>query len=399
MSISYFQPHNLLPLQAMKNLGYAFAFCLGLGLLSCSSPNKNNDDKMTSTISKEAFGKLSDGQDAELFTLKNTNGMVVQITNYGGIVTKITAPDKNGNWEDVVLGFDSLSTYEKGHPFFGALVGRYGNRIAKGKFTLDGQEYKLAINDGENTLHGGKKGFDKVIWNAKEIQKDSTVALELTYKSVDGEEGYPGNLQVKVTYTLSNDNALTIDYEATTDKSTVVNLTNHSYFNLSGMKRDILGHELTLNANKMVPVNKTLIPTGNLLDVAGTPFDFNTPKLLGKDINQVDDEQIKNGGGYDHTWVINRTDSGNMLFAKVKDPENGRVMEVYTTEPGVQLYTGNFLDGSLKGKNATFSKRFGFCLETQHFPDSPNQPQFPSTVLKPGETYRTTTQYKFSAEK
>ena len=354
---------------------------------------------MTSTISKEAFGKLSDGQDAALFTLKNTNGMVVQITNYGGIVTKITAPDKNGNWEDVVLGFDSLSTYEKGHPFFGALVGRYGNRIAKGKFTLDGQEYKLAINDGENTLHGGKKGFDKVIWNAKEIQKDSTVALELTYKSVDGEEGYPGNLQVKVTYTLSNDNALTIDYEATTDKSTVVNLTNHSYFNLSGMKRDILGHELTLNANKMVPVNTTLIPTGNLLDVAGTPFDFNTPKLLGKDINQVDDEQIKNGGGYDHTWVINRTDSGNMLFAKVKDPENGRVMEVYTTEPGVQLYTGNFLDGSLKGKNATFSKRFGFCLETQHFPDSPNQPQFPSTVLKPGETYRTTTQYKFSAEK
>jgi aldose 1-epimerase len=383
----------------MKNLGYAFAFCLGLGLLSCSSPNKNNDDKMTSTITKQAFGKLSDGQAADLFTLTNIHGMVVQITNYGGIVTKITAPDKNGNWEDVVLGFDSLATYEKGHPFFGALVGRYGNRIAKGKFTLDGKEYNLAINDGENSLHGGKKGFDKVIWNAREIQEDSTVSLELTYESVDGEEGYPGNLQVKVTYTLTNDNGLTIDYEATTDKPTVVNLTNHSYFNLSGMKRDILGHELTLNAKKMVPVNKNLIPTGNLLDVADTPFDFNTPKLLGKDINQVENEQIKNGGGYDHTWVINRTESGNMLFAKVKDPENGRVMEVYTTEPGVQLYSGNFLNGSLTGKNATFSKRFGFCLETQHFPDSPNQPQFPSTVLKPGETYKTTTQYKFLVEK
>ncbi|WP_149242524.1 aldose epimerase family protein [Dyadobacter sp. 32] len=381
----------------MKKISMLFTALIGIALTSCNQTQKE-EKKMTSTISKEEFGELPDGKKADLYTLTNGNGMVVRICNYGGIITQLTAADKNGKWEDVVLGFDSLSTYLNGHPFFGALVGRYGNRIARGKFTLDGKEYSLPINNGPNSLHGGIKGFDKKLWNAIEIKNDSIVGLELTYESADGEEGFPGKLNVKVTYTLSNDNGLLIDYEATTDKSTIVNLTNHSYFNLTGMKKDILGHEVSILSDSLVAVDGTLIPTGKLMAVAGTPFDFREPTLVGKRIDQTENEQIKNGGGYDHCWVINRTNNDLIPFATVRDPESGRFMEVSTTEPAVQFYTGNFLDGSLKGKNATYGKRFGLCLETQHYPDSPNQPQFPTTTLKPGETYRTSTKYTFSVK-
>jgi aldose 1-epimerase len=380
----------------MKKLPILLTALIGFGLFSCSQTK--NEEKMISTISKETFGELPDGQKADLYTLTNGNGMTVNITNYGGIITKLTAPDKKGEWTDVVLGFDSLQPYLAENPFFGALVGRYGNRIAKGKFTLEGKEYSLAINNGPNALHGGKKGFDKQLWKATEIKEDSIVGLQLEYLSKDMEEGYPGNLTVKVTYTLDNDNSLTIKYRATTDKTTVINLTNHSYFNLTGLKRDILDHEVSIASDSIVPVDTTLIPTGKLRAVEGTPFDFRKPVKINAGINKTEDEQIKNGGGYDHCWVLKRTEPGLMLFATVKEPESGRFMEVFTTEPAVQFYTGNFLDGSLKGKNATFSKRFGFCLETEHYPDSPNQPQFPSTVLKPGDTYETTTKYRFSAK-
>lgn len=380
----------------MKKITYLFTALVGLALAGCSKTNDKQE--MISTISKEVFGDLPDGQTADLYTLTNKNGMTVNITNYGGIITKLTAADKKGEWADVVLGFDSLAPYLGEHPFFGALVGRFGNRIANGKFTLNGTEYKLAINNGPNSLHGGIKGFDKVLWKATEVKEDSTVGLKLEYTSKDMEEGYPGNLNVTVVYTLTNDNSLSIDYTATTDKETVVNLTNHSYFNLTGLKRDILGHEVTILSDSIVPVNKELIPTGKLRAVEGTPFDFRKATVVGAGIDKTDDEQIKNGGGYDHCWVINRTDKGLIPFATVKDPESGRFMEVFTTEPAVQFYTGNFLDGGLKGKGATFGKRFGLCLETEHYPDAPNQPQFPSTSLKPGDTYRTTTVYKFSAK-
>lgn len=380
----------------MRRIPFLLTALVGLAIFSCSKTK--NEEKMISTISKEAFGQLPDGQQADLYTLTNANGMTVNITNYGGIITKLTAPDKNGHWADVVLGFDSLAPYLSGHPFFGALVGRYGNRIAKGKFKLNGQEYSLAINNGPNALHGGTKGFDKVIWKATEIKQDSVVGLQLEYTSKDMEEGYPGNLTVKVVYTLDNENALTIDYTATTDKPTVVNLTNHSYFNLTGLKRDILDHEVTIASDSIVPVDTTLIPTGKLRAVEGTPFDFRKATKVGAGIDKVEDEQIKAGGGYDHCWVLKRSGDGLEKFATVKDPESGRVMEVFTTEPGVQFYTGNFLDGKLTGKGATYSKRFGLCLETEHYPDSPNQPQFPTTTLNPGETYKTTTKYKFSAQ-
>ncbi|PSL26763.1 aldose epimerase family protein [Dyadobacter jiangsuensis] len=380
----------------MRRIPFLLTALVGLAIFSCSKTK--NEEKMISTISKEAFGQLPDGQQADLYTLTNANGMTVNITNYGGIITKLTAPDKNGEWADVVLGFDSLAPYLSGHPFFGALVGRYGNRIAKGKFKLNGQEYSLAINNGPNALHGGTKGFDKVIWKATEIKQDSIVGLQLEYTSKDMEEGYPGNLTVKVVYTLDNENALTIDYTASTDKPTVVNLTNHSYFNLTGLKRDILDHEVTIASDSIVPVDTTLIPTGKLRAVEGTPFDFRKATKVGAGIDKVEDEQIKAGGGYDHCWVLKRSGDGLVQFATVKDPESGRVMEVFTTEPGVQFYTGNFLDGKLTGKGATYSKRFGLCLETEHYPDSPNQPQFPTTTLNPGETYKTTTKYKFSAK-
>ena len=342
------------------------------------------------------FGEV-DGQKVNLYTLKNKNGVVVKITNYGGIITSISTPDKDGKVEDIVLGYDSLKGYlNKETPYFGALVGRYGNRIAKGKFKLDGKEYSLVINNGVNHLHGGTKGFDKVVWQAEEIKTDSSQGLNLQYTSKDMEEGYPGTLKVSVKYTLFNDNSLRIDYEATSDKNTVINLTNHSYFNLAGKgAKDILNHEVSLNSSAFLPVDKDLIPTGKSKNVEGTPFDFRKLTPIGKHINDKD-EQIKFGGGFDHCWVLDKKENSLSLAATVVEPQSGRKMEVFTTEPGIQFYTGNFLDGKIKGKNdAVYNYRSGLCLETEHFPDSPNQKNFPTVVLKSGETYKTTTIYKF----
>ncbi|MBC8101292.1 MAG: galactose mutarotase [Cytophagales bacterium] len=359
------------------------------------------------TVKQKAFGKLPDGTAVTLYTLTNASGAQVAIMNYGGTVVSLKVPDRKGKMDDITLGFDSIAGYLKeSNPYFGALIGRYGNRIASGKFTLDGAAYTLAVNNGPNSLHGGKKGFDKVVWSANPaaVTPDGGVGLELSYLSKDGEEGYPGNLNVKVVYTLTSDNALKIDYTATTDKTTVINLTNHAYFNLNGAgSSDILDHVVQLNADRFTPVNSTLIPTGERKSVAGTPFDFRTPTAIGARINNTD-EQIGFGGGYDHNFVLNSAgpgDSGGILqpFARVVAPKTGRVMEVLTTEPGVQFYTGNFLDGTAVGKGKkVYQKRYGFCLETQHFPDSPNQPDFPSTILKPGETYRQTTVYRFSTD-
>lgn len=350
-------------------------------------------------VEKVDFGTTKEGTPIDLYVLTNSNGVVAKITNYGGIVTSLILPDKNGKMEDVVLGFDSLSGYlQDDVPYFGAIIGRYGNRIAEGKFNLDRQEYTLAKNNGPNTLHGGVRGFDKRVWQAEEVRTDRGVGVKLHYVSHDGEEGYPGNLTVDVVYTLTDHNELVIEYTATTDKPTVVNLTNHSYFNFTGnTRRDILDHQVMINANKFVPVDGDLIPTGQLQDVEGTPMDFAEPTKVGQSIN-ADDEQIKLGRGYDHTWVLG--ESGEMkLAATVYEQTTGRYMEVHTTEPGVQFYSGNFLDGSFVGKGGvTYQHRYGLCLETQHFPDSPNQPNFPSVALRPGETYTSKTVYKFSVK-
>jgi aldose 1-epimerase len=350
------------------------------------------------TIMKEPYGKLADGTAVDIYTLRNKAGMEARITNYGGIVQSLKVPDRAGKPGDVVLGYDTLAEYVKSNPYFGALVGRYGNRIAKGKFTLEGKEYTLATNNGPNALHGGLKGFDKQVWKAREIPGGDP-ALELTYVSKDGEEGYPGTLTVKVVYTLTADNGLKIDYAASTDKPTVQNITNHSYFNLAGQGNgDINGHVLMLKCDKFTPVDSTLIPTGELKPVKGTPFDFTTPTAIGARV-AAEDEQIKFGNGYDHNFVIDGGGGALALAARVTEPASGRILEVYTTEPGIQFYGGNFLDGSNVGKGGKkYEFRNGFCLETQHFPDSPNQPKFPSTVLKPGTEYRTTTVYKFSAK-
>ncbi|MFC1736423.1 aldose epimerase family protein [Candidatus Hydrogenedentota bacterium] len=350
-------------------------------------------------IKKESFGKTADGTLADLYTLTNDNGMTAEITNYGGIVVSLTVPDRNGKPADVALGFDTLEEYIKDNPYFGCIVGRYANRIARGKFTLNGVEYALAVNNGENHLHGGINGFDKVIWKAKEVRSDAGVGLELSYLSKDGEEGYPGNLSATVLYTLTNKNELKIDYSATTDKDTVINLTNHSYFNLAGAgSGDILGHELMINADKFTPGDKGLIPTGEITSVKGTPLDFTASTTIGARIEN-DYKQLALSGGYDHNFVLNNSDEPLALAARVCEPTTGRVMEVFTTEPGLQFYTGNFLQGEIKGKDGKiYKKRHGFCLETQHFPDSPNKPEFPSPVLKAGEKYRTTTIYRFSVK-
>lgn len=352
------------------------------------------------SIVQRAFGKTLEGKAVELYTLTNRNGMEASITTYGAIVVSLTAPDRDGKYADVVLGFDRLEGYLAGHPYFGAIVGRYGNRIAKGKFTLDEKEYTLAVNNGENHLHGGIKGFDKAVWQARASIKKTGVELALTYTSADGEEGYPGNLAVKAVYTLTNDNELKIEYSATTDKPTPVNLTNHSYFNLAGQgSGDILGHELMIAADRFTPVDQGLIPTGELRPVEGTPFDFRKPTAIGARIEQAD-EQLKFGGGYDHNFVLNKQQQGALeLAASVYELKSGRRMEVFTTEPGIQFYCGNFLDGTNVGKGGkVYNFRNGLCLETQHFPDSPNKPEFPSVILKPGKEYSTTTVYKFSAE-
>ena len=353
------------------------------------------------TVTKESFGKTSDGQNIDLYTLRNTHNLEAKITNYGGILVSLKVPDRNKKFDDVVLGFNDVESYlTKNDPYMGAIIGRYGNRIAKGRFTLNGVEYKLAVNNGENHLHGGLKGFDKVVWTGREIKTGAGPAVALEYLSKDGEEGYPGNLNVRVVYTLTNDNELKIDYTATTDKDTVTNLTHHSYFNLAGEGNgDILNHIVTINANQFVPTDAGSIPTGELKNVARTPFDFLNPTAIGARINQ-DDEQLKFGNGYDHTWVINGRAGTMRVAATAYEPTSGRIMQVLTTEPGMQFYTGNFLNGTLTGKSGkVYARRTGFCFETQHYPDSPNQPSFPTTTLKKGQTYKSTTIYRFSTKR
>lgn len=348
------------------------------------------------TFTQEDFGSV-DGRKVELYTLTNSNGVEAKITTYGGTVVSLKLPDRKGTIADIVLGYDNLEGYLQDTSYFGATIGRYANRIAKGKFTLKGVEYNLATNNGENHLHGGVKGFDKVVWSGTPSNVANGVSLKLTYASRDMEEGYPGNLLVTVVYTLTENNELKIDYSATTDKDTVVNLTHHSYFNLAGQgSGDILKHEMMINANRFTPVDSTLIPTGELRSVGGTPFDFLRPVAIGARINQ-EEEQLKLGRGYDHNFVINGSRGVMRLAARVSEQSSGRVMEVWTTEPGMQLYTGNFLDGKPGKGGKAYQFRYGFCLETQHFPDSPNQPKFPSTILRKGMKYQTSTIYRFSA--
>ena len=348
------------------------------------------------SVTKQSFGKTAEGENVDIYTLQNANGVEAKITNYGGIVVSMKVPDRNGKIDDVMLGFNDLDSYLKGHPYFGAIIGRYGNRIAKGRFTLNGVEYKLAVNNGENHLHGGIKGFDKVVWTGKETRSKAGPGVVLTYLSKDGEEGYPGNLRVRVTYTLTNNNSLKMDYWATTDKDTVINLTNHAYFNLAGEGNgDILNHRVIINATRFVPTDAGSIPTGELRRVTGTPFDFLNLTAIGARINN-DEEQLKLGNGYDHTWIINGRAGTMRLAAQAFEPTSGRWLEVFTTEPGMQFYTGNFLDGTLTGKSGKlYPRRSGFCFETQHYPDSPNQPAFPTTTLKKGAIYKSTTIYRF----
>jgi len=351
----------------------------------------------TTSISHRPFGKTPDGTPVDLYTFRNANGVEVKICNYGGTVISFTAPDRNGNLADIVLGYDNLDDYIKNSPYFGCLVGRYGNRIAKGKFKLGDKEYTLAVNNEANHLHGGIKGFDKVVWNAKVVTSPEGPGLELTYTSKDGEEGYPGNLQVKALYRLTSENALALQYMAITDKDTVVNLTQHSYFNLAG-KGDILGHVVMMPADRYTPVDSTLIPTGEMASVAGTPFDFRQPTAIGARINQ-DNEQLKFGKGYDHNWVFSKPNGQLTMLATVLEPNSGRVLEVFSTSPGLQFYSGNFLDGTIKGKGGqVYQFRNGFCMEPQHYPDSPNQPNFPSVVLKPGMLYKNTIVYRLSVQ-
>jgi aldose 1-epimerase len=347
------------------------------------------------TVKSELFGRLADGTAVDIYTLTNKAGLEARITTYGAILVSLKVPDRNGVLADVNLGFDTLDGYLGTHPYFGAIIGRYGNRIAKARFTLDGVEYRLAANNNGNTLHGGIKGFDKVVWTAEPAESGRGPGLKLTYLSKDMEEGYPGNLAVTVVYTLTDANELEIRYEATTDKKTVLNLTNHAYWNLKGEGRgDILGHLLQIEADRYTAVDSpvNLIPTGEILAVAGTPFDFTSPHAIGERIAEVE-------GGYDHDFVL-RSGGGTLtLAARVEEPESGRAMEIWTDQPGIQLYTGNFLDGTVAGKSGkAYGKHFAFCLETQHFPDSPNHPNFPTTILEPGQTYRTTTVHKFFAK-
>ncbi len=352
------------------------------------------------TVSRAPFGVLPSGDSVHVFTMTNANGVELRALDYGGLVISLKTPDKTGALGDIVLGYDNIDGYLKSTPYFGAIVGRYGNRIAKGKFTIDAKAYSLPVNNGVNSLHGGLKGFDKVMWTAESSQDSTGAHVVFSYVSKDGEEGYPGTLTARVTYTLTNANEFAIEYHATTDKATPINLTQHSYFNLAG-RGDVLAHQLSLNADAYTPVDSTLIPTGVLQPVAGTPFDFRQPVAIGAHINDAD-AQLTIAGGYDHNFVINRAagDTSIVHAARVVEPNSGRTLDVATTEPGIQLYTGNFLDGTITGKGGqVYQRRNGFCLETQHFPNSPNQPSFPSTILMPGATYHTRTVYTFGVAK
>ena len=373
-----------------KKMIVLFALPLFFLSLNCSESNQ------TATPGKKLFGKLQNGKEVYMYTLKNKNGMSAEITNYGATVVKLFAPDKNGKFADVILGYDSLKSYEKGGAYFGAIVGRYGNRIAKGRFTLEGKEYQLTINDGENHLHGGKIGFNKKLWTTDSFDGHS---LKMTLNSPDGDQGYPGDLKLTVTYTLNDSNELEIHYTATTDKPTILNPTNHCYFNLTGNPENtILNHELMINADKYTPINNEFITTGEIADVAGTPMDFRTPTPIGKRIND-DFIQLKNGRGYDHNWVLRDYNGKVREAATLYDPSSGRELEVLTDQPGIQFYSGNFLNGMDVGKGGIhYQHRTGCCLETQHFPDSPNKKNFPSVELKPGETFNSTTIYKFTTK-
>ncbi|HEY8853067.1 MAG TPA: aldose epimerase family protein [Gemmatimonadaceae bacterium] len=352
------------------------------------------------------FGATADGRAVRLYTLTNAHGIQIKVTNYGGIITSVKTPDRSGRLDDIVLGYDSLAGYLRNSPYFGAIVGRYGNRIARGLFTLDGMTYHLAVNNGPNSLHGGLRGFDKVVWTVPQFvdamgtNGSPMRMLMLDYTSPDMEEGYPGTLRAHVTYTLTDDDRLIVDYTATTDKATPVNLTQHTYWNLAGSaRRDILGHELTINADSMTPVDTTLITTGEITPVSGTPFDFRTPVAIGARVDQRQDAQIRYGNGYDHNFVLNRGGAAAdalVRAARVVEPSSGRTLDIFTTEPGLQFYSGNFLDGSITGKGgAVYRFRYGIALETQHYPDSPNHPNFPSTILRPGQQYHTRTVYQF----
>jgi aldose 1-epimerase len=383
----------------LKNsiMRFIFTSLAGACLLGCASV-KSAKPPAASQMSHEAFGQTADGTPVGLFTLRNSRGTVVKISNYGGIIVSFLAPDRNGAFGDVVLGYDNLAGYLKKSPYFGSIVGRYANRIAKGKFTLNGKQYTLANNNGPNALHGGLKGFDKVVWEPKILATRAGAALQLQYVSQDGEEGYPGTVTVKAVYSLDEENNLRLDLSATTDKETIINLSQHSYFNLAG-RGDILNHEVTINADKFTPVDATLIPTGELRPVQDTPFDFRKPSSIGARIKQ-EDEQLRFGNGYDHNWIINKPTGQLALIATVYEPTSGRVLEVSSTEPAVQFYTGNHLDGTLKGKGGwVYQFRNGLCLEPQHYPDSPNHPEFPSVTLKPGEEYHNTIIYRLSVRK
>ncbi len=375
---------------------WSTAALLGTMTLACCT--LACEKKGTPEVKKQAFGATSEGAPVELYTLTNANGMQAGIITYGGTVVSLTAPDRTGKFADVVLGLDDVAAYQKGDAFFGALIGRYGNRIGKAQFMLDGKTYSLIPNNNGNMLHGGPQGFDKKVWTATPGTSPEGQTLALAYVSKDMEQGFPGTLTTKVVYTLTEKNELKIEYSATTDKPTVVNLTNHAYFNLAGPgEGDILGHEVMIAADRYTPVDAGLIPTGELAPVAGTPFDFTKSTAIGARIGQ-DDPQLKFGLGYDHNWVLNKTGADLTKAAEVHEAKTGRIMEVWTTEPALQFYTGNFLNGSLKGKGKTYAHRGAFCMETQHYPDSPNKPAFPTTELKPGETYHSTTVYKFSAK-
>ena len=371
------------------------------GVLAMTASTASTARLLAASTVKKPFGKTADGQKVELYVLASNSGMQVAISTYGGTVVSLKVPDRNGKFDDVVLGYSDLSGYANDKVYFGAIVGRYANRIAHGRFMLDGQTFTLAKNNGDNTLHGGVKGFNKAVWSAKQISTGDGQSVEFSLLSKDGDEGFPGNLQVTVVYTLTNTNELRIEYSATTDKKTVLNLTNHCYFNLAGAgSGNVLSSVLQIEADKYTPVDQGLIPTGELRDVQGTPFDFRQPAAIGARIDQ-DDEQLKLGGGYDHNFVLRRPKAGvESPAARVTEPSSGRVLEVWTTEPGVQLYTANFLDGTIKGKGKkAYQKRSAFCLETQHFPDSPNQPKFPSVVLTPEGKFHSITSYKFSTDR
>lgn len=389
----------------MRVVRYAFLAFAAVLLLQAAggayeqqAPAKPGPAGKGSRVTSAPFGRTQDGKPVTVFRVTNANGLELRAITYGAIITSLRVPDRNGTAADVVLGFDSLAGYLKDPPYFGAIVGRYGNRIARGQFTLEGKTYRLATNNGPNHLHGGNRGFDKVVWSGAPLKTGTGVVFTRT--SADGEEGYPGSLTVSVTYTLTNKNELIVDYRATTDKATPVNLTQHSYFNLAGEgSGDILSHELTIDADRYTPVDATLIPTGELAAVQGTPFDFRKATAIGARIGQ-DNEQLKNGKGYDHNWVLNRKGSGLQHAVRLADPKSGRTLDVATTEPGVQFYSGNFLDGSIKGKGGhVYNFRNGLCLETQHFPDSPNHSNFPSTILRPGETYASQTVFTFGVQK